>query len=352
MPIRRASHWTQFSTDLQVARDWVDFQLDNEGLSLPLGHQALNLGMVEKIRELLRSSDVSQQEKFVGLRFRIARLDEDENPYEYLLRNDMKEDFNQLIEGILNGKEVFKISIDGGLGDVIEAISILTPLVIKYRNRLKIYTKEHYKYLLSPLLNKGLPIEFARERGQGIRYLLFRSWMSSNCKDMKPLKWIARDFSTKINQNKYIFCWRASGVEASFSAFLRSLGFKDIQDFYCELRKSLPNVDIIDISSWNLWERRILINQGIRIYVPEQGTIENLLSLIDGRRVITIDTALAHLCAASGYHADVCLPLFSDERWLELRRSNTNYSKYLTFFQQSEFCSWTDTLESILDTIK
>ena len=46
--------------------------------------------------------------------------------------------------------------------------------------------------------------------------------------------------------------------------------------------------------------------------------INGLVKLCKGRRVVSIDTALIHLCAAMGNKADLLLPRFPDERWVEL----------------------------------
>ncbi len=351
LPCVNALHWTQFSNNLEIARDWIKYALEREGLSLSLGHQALNLGMTEIVRRLLDKSNNHQKGIFIGLRFRIARLDREENPYEHLLPVQLRSEFNQYVAMALKGKKTIEVAIDGGIGDLLEAISILKPWIKRHRSVLKILGNPTHRDLFLPLLGKGSTIDIASDCGHGIRYMLLRSWISANERGLYPSKWIDRKIVDKISRNKFICCWRAEGAEAKFSAFSRSLGFDHVQCFYLNLMTIIPNAEIIDISKWKPWESESLIKQGIKLYDPKEGTLEDLLGMINGRRVVTIDTALAHLCAASGHTATVLLPMFPDERWLELKGTNSNYKKHLRFVQQVEFCSWKNPLVEILAAI-
>ena len=351
LPCVNNLQWTQFSNNLETARDWINHQLEKEGLTPPLGHQALNLGMVETVRRLLDKSSNHQKGIFIGLRFRIARLDEEKNPYEHLLPIKLRSEFYQYVDRTLQSRSVFEVAIDGGIGDLLEAISILKPWIKRHNPTLKIFGNPTHRDLILPLLGKGSKIDIANDYGHGVKYMLLRSWISANEKDLYSSKWINRDFIEKINRNKFICCWRAEGAEAKFSAFSRSLGFDHVQGFYINLRAIIPNAEIIDISKWKPWESESLINHGIKLYDPKEGTLEDLLRMINGRRVFTIDTALAHLCAASGHPATVLLPMFPDERWLELKGSNTNYRQNLNFIQQVEFCSWRNPLREILAAV-
>ena len=90
LPCVNALHWTQFSNNLELARDWINHQLEEEGLNPSLGHQALNLGMVETVRRLLDKSNNHQKEIFIGLKFRISRLGREENPHEHFFTSQIK----------------------------------------------------------------------------------------------------------------------------------------------------------------------------------------------------------------------------------------------------------------------
>ena len=57
---------------------------------------------------------------------------------------------------------------------------------------------------------------------------------------------------------------------------------------------------------------------------------------------MTIDTALAHLCAASGTEADLLLCLFPDERWQELHQPRHNYGQFNKIRRSNQFGDWSD----------
>ena len=54
---------------------------------------------------------------------------------------------------------------------------------------------------------------------------------------------------------------------------------------------------------------------GVKVLDPRNGTLLELVQLCRVSRVVTIDTALVHLCAAAGQRADLLLNAFPDEHW-------------------------------------
>ena len=62
-------------------------------------------------------------------------------------------------------------------------------------------------------------------------------------------------------------------------------------------------------------------------------------------RVMTIDTALVHLCAAAGHQADMLLSAFHDERWQELHRPEHHYGQLIKLWRSSQFGSWSTVLD-------
>ena len=56
--------------------------------------------------------------------------------------------------------------------------------------------------------------------------------------------------------------------------------------------------------------------------------------------VITIDTALVHICAALGKKVNLLLPYFHDERWCEYLSINSSYSKYCNIINQDNPLNW------------
>ena len=91
-----------------------------------------------------------------------------------------------------------------------------------------------------------------------------------------------------------------------------------------------------------------LRGMGVEILDPRNGSLLDLvLEKCHSSRVITIDTALAHLCAASGIEADVLLCLFPDERWEELHQPKHNYGQFLKLRRSNHFGSWSAVLSSL-----
>ena len=70
---------------------------------------------------------------------------------------------------------------------------------------------------------------------------------------------------------------------------------------------------------------------GVTLQNPVTLGLKGLIELCNGRRILSIDTALIHLCAAMGHAAELFLPRFPDERWIELSNPLHNYGQHLSF---------------------
>ena len=91
-----------------------------------------------------------------------------------------------------------------------------------------------------------------------------------------------------------------------------------------------------------------LKNHKVQCVNPREMGLEGLIQTCTSRQVITIDTALAHLCAVTGINATVLLNYFPDERWVELNQPNNCYGKYLKIIRQTQFCNWEESVSSLL----
>ena len=65
--------------------------------------------------------------------------------------------------------------------------------------------------------------------------------------------------------------------------------------------------------------------------------LNGLIRNCRNKNIITIDTALAHLCAVMGTKATMLLNYIPDERWKELHQTKNCYGQYLTVLQQTHF---------------
>lgn len=78
----------------------------------------------------------------------------------------------------------------------------------------------------------------------------------------------------------------------------------------------------------------------MKLLNPSAGNLLDLARVVEKNEVITIDTALAHLCAAMGRRAIVLLPMFADERWIELYNQGSSYATNLTLLRNQIFGNW------------
>ena len=86
---------------------------------------------------------------------------------------------------------------------------------------------------------------------------------------------------------------------------------------------------------------------------PFNGDIADIAQLVErAKRVITVDTALAHLCAWMEKKCNVLLPIYPDERWYKLRKVGNIYSNNCSFAQQSKYGDWGKEVENLAYCIR
>ena len=137
------------------------------------------------------------------------------------------------------------------------------------------------------------------------------------------------------------------GTGNLLSAHTRSVPFALVHSFYRRLIDQEPQTTIVDITAWQPWEKRRLQQMGVTLQNPISLGLKGLVNLCQGRRVLSIDTALIHLCAAMGHAADLLLPYFPDERWVELFHHQNNYRKHLSVHRSTQFGSWDSVMASL-----
>ena len=98
-----------------------------------------------------------------------------------------------------------------------------------------------------------------------------------------------------------------------------------------------PGSTVIDISDWKSEEKKYLRQQGVQCLNPRKIGLKGLLRNCRNKQIITIDTALAHLCASTGIKATMLLNHIPDERWKELYQTKNCYGQYLDVLQQTQF---------------
>ena len=91
---------------------------------------------------------------------------------------------------------------------------------------------------------------------------------------------------------------------------------------------------------------------GIRIYKPESGDVLDFADEANKHNlVVSIDTALAHLCATVGIRVELLLPKYCDERWSQLLNNESCYQYYCTARKQTDYGNWESVINKLCTDI-
>lgn len=340
------SCWPLFGDDLEMARDWIKLRLNSTPIDVRIGHQALSLGLIEEVIELLGETNRFTELAAAQINFRIARLNNEHNPYDKLLTKIIKEQVSKIINEALVLSKPINVAINGGIGDHLEALSLIIPWAESNQVTVNIHINQQRNSQLSAILRNYSCINI--EGTNGIPILALRGWIKANA-DNTYESWIKLN-SKSMASNKLVCCWKAEGSGDKFSAYCRSVPFKLVYKFY-EFILSKRDYTIQDISNWNQWERTKLMHLGINLLNPNAGNLLDLAQVVENAEVVTIDTALAHLCAAMGHRAIVLLPKFADERWIELNNKGSSYSTHLTLLRNQVFGNWKPCIGTLIQIL-
>ena len=329
-----------------MARDWIKLRLNSSQIDVRIGHQALSLGLTEEVLELLAETNRFNELAAAQLNFRIARLNNEPNPYDKLLTKTIKKQVSKIINNELTQSKTINVAINGGIGDHLEALSLVIPWAKSKYIKINIHIDQQRQSQLSAILSKFSWINV--EASGGIPILALRGWIKGNSNATYG-SWIKLN-SKSMASNKLVCCWKAEGSGDKFSAYCRSIPFILVYEFY-EFILSKRNYTIQDISNWNQWERAKLMYLGINVLNPNTGNLLDLAKVVENAEVITIGTALAHLCAAMGHRAIVLLPKFADERWIELNNKGSSYATHLTLLRNQVFGNWKPCIGTLIQIL-
>ena len=328
--------WPLFCGDLNLAQDWVRGLLERSSVDrAQAAHWALSVGLQREVRDLLDNPVERERLKHAaaGLHFRLLRAGGEPNPYRVLLTGP--------------SETACWVQLMGGIGDCLED---LAKLATPERGRLQLHCSHQRIEQLKPLLpqarwSSNLPpgeISVPAKAilaGMGSRQPRPTAFLSQQpTQQEQPPRW------------KILCCWRAEGLADAFSAWSRSIPFHLVLEQYRRLiQHGWQAETIADITAWKPWERQVLQNLGVIQMDPSMGNVLDLAEAVNtATHVVSIDTALAHLCAVMGKDVHLMLPLFSDERWHELLQAGSCYAKHCKVHRQSTFGCWRSPLEEVL----
>lgn len=346
------SLWPLFSDDLDFAQSWMRYQLNHFPMTNEAGHTCLNIGLRNEIERRLASQprddrNIQSDDQF---RFRLARMDGARNPYRELIPRSLHGDVYRFVAAAVQSQTPLAVHLFGGLGDQLELLSLVLPWGSRHNVPLTFMAKEEHCQLFAPLLPDYAsikPFDPAKcspfSQGMAIRCGLFTHDPTS-----RFAAWIQAEMGApNPDKHRMVCCWRAKGVGNSLSAHSRSVPFQLVHSYYQRLMELKPKTTVFDITAWQPWEMQRFQQLGITFQNPVSLGLAGLVNLCRGSRVISIDTALIHLCAAMGHTADLLLPLFPDERWVELSHPQNSYGQYLSIQQSTQFGSWASLMSSL-----
>jgi len=339
---RPHSPWPLFTDDLEAARAWLRPQLENAPVGLRTGHLALSLGMVDTMEHLIQQPDALAPGASAQWGFRLARLRGANNPYSQLVPAALQQMADQTIRRCLNTGEALAIELNGGIGDHLEALSLVLPWAqgVGLALELRCHTKRQQQ--LASLLADQPGLNWTSQ--PGLPVMAVRHWL---CGQSKPVAYKAWLQPADPQPTGLLCCWRAEGSGDPLSAHARSVPFMQVMRFYRRTQQQAPGLQMVDISRWQAWEAAQLERLGVRLHDPSKADLKALALMVLKHHVLTIDTALAHLCAALDHPATLLLPRFCDERWHELLAPINSYARYLRIKQSTQFGSWQALIESL-----
>ena len=335
---------------MDQARIWLKPQLQGV-VPLRTGHLAISLGLGAELIEGVRSDRLLADENSLRQwKFRLARLHRDANPYRHLLADELLENVLTEIENCKSRKISLGVELNGGIGDHLEALSLIIPWAQMHDINLNLVMSKKRQAqigLLIPQSKKILCVSKEKTKIRSIPSLAIRAALMEETNPSHYSAWIPSSKANQRDEHRYLCCWRAEGFGDKFSAHSRSVPWNIVQNFYHSLMHKDRKTCITDITDWKAWERERLKYMGINMINPRHKSILELIKQCRISHVVTIDTALAHLCAASGVQANILLSLFADERWEELYRPENNYGQLLKLWRSTQFGSWSTVLSSL-----
>lgn len=345
------SPWPLFTDNLALARAWVGARLQRDQIRLEDGHRALSVGMHAEIAALLAGEGTTRFSSRAADQwaFRLARCGGSSNPYGHLIPAPLQAATAATLAGSLEQNTRLEVQLLGGLGDQLETLSLVLPWASSAGVSLALLVSDRWKSVMQPLITDGVQLNKQRPHGDPpvSQEKALRQALLNHSPDSRYHSVLEPLIADAPNLSGTLCCWRAEGQGNALSAHSRSVPFHQVQRFYGRLRSQHPQQPIIDISAWQPWEQRWLKQHGITLLDPRQGSPLDLARLCRGRRVISIDTALAHLCAACGLPAELLLPRFPDERWMELHRPQHSYGRWLSLHRSPQFGRWDALMDSL-----
>ena len=345
--------WALFGDDIEAAQHSILEALKKQPCHRHLLHLAISCGLHDTIQSIAESDYLSMGD-WATLNYRLQLLKGNEqSAFRTIIPDQLATYTSNAIEQSLRDGMPLDIKMLGGIGDHVEALSIMNGWCIKYGVSINLHIQENRIKQIKRLVNNLPWIAGLTPYGEDEVFATFNSLRRFIYeKDATNTPQILARHDLKPDADA-MCCWRAvGGRNEKFSVHSRSVPFQNVYAFYQSIFKQKPNAIITDITQWKSWEKNKLIKLGIHLHDPSHGDITNLAALAAShRQVISIDTALAHICAINNISANIIFTLFPDERWNFLLKEGSCYANNLSIFQQTSFGDWGSTMKRLTQSI-
>ena len=316
-------------------------------------HWALSLGLDQAVRQRLEAPKGRAQlsaEQRRGLGFRIARTTEPFVAHQHLLAPSRQRELQSRWKRLRKNSSPIRVALHGGIGDHLQDLSALVPWLRDQHQAFMVHFESgrmaQFDRLLKSIAPEGEITCEALFRDEGLHVLEALALLGTQV--LQPRAWIdlQRPQHTPF---QLLCCWGAIGQGDRFSAWSRSVPFAAVQRLYDDLLgHGWPAAAIVDITAWKPWEAATLRQLGVQLVNPAAGDVLDLAQLVNRcQQVVSIDTALVHLCAAMGQPVHLLLPRFYDERWFELLQPGSSYAACCQVLRQETFGNWESELRAL-----
>lgn len=360
----RSQGWWLYGDDLRIARELqieAIHKLCNSTLRSYQVSLLTYLGSYKDCQLLLNKYDLVRFPYGKHAEFKVRLVYDSSQAWLSLIEDYEIEVLKKIESSFDSERQPIVVDLVGGIGDQLQNASLCLALNRRgnLENAVRIRPCGENASLVSSFLESSNASSIMYKDGDtkvGLMAVKFvRKWLDDLDEQVMYDQLYPNDWNgtRPISCQSFLTCWR-SKLDAlnPLSSFSRSLSFWRIVDFYghWSLTREQSDTVIFDITSYTDAELKILSKSFPSIQFVRK-IINNLFDTFKlmkrCRGVITVDTSLVHLSVLCGHDVQLLLPMFPDERWLELLSSETLYAKHVNVFQQKRFHDWSDPLQSL-----
>ena len=171
--------------------------------------------------------------------------------------------------------------------------------------------------------------------------------------DYQPLVEAAVGEAAGASGAQILCCWRTKPDRLNpFTSFSRSLPLRTV---FSALERWQPvfekrGIRLLDLSEYTEVEQEMLQARFpfVEFVRREVRSLADTFGLINQcKYIVSVDTSLTHLAATAGRQVHLLLPLFPDERWVELLAVPGVYRDWVVPHRQTRFHDWDAPLCSV-----